>query len=576
MPVSNLWSETSRLRLGGRGVPHIVNHHPPNYPVGHEDTFWVLNVNTDKYDRERATIACETPHLYLYVEHGVSYSRSQACRSARRFEKKIYPEDRRVFGSEWTPGVDDDRHVTVYFGNLQGVAGYFSGEDEYPTIVNRYSNQREIMFIDASSNPLASAEFYSTIAHEFQHMIHWHMHAQDEAWSNEGSSMLAQVLNGYSADGDDETYAEDPVQLDSWTDGDSSPNYGAGFLWMDYLNLRFGNRFTHAMLSDSRYSGLDLARDVLKKLHTHDSLSDVFGDWAVANYVNDRSLGRRFSYSNSSIHTSIDLHLPAGSSNDRRDLKPYLPYYVGIKNTGRSRTIHFSGARSMPLISASDSGRFWWSNRCDFCDTSMTRTLDLRHTRNPILTFSTWFRIESGYDYAYVEVSTNGGKSWQTLKTKAGTETNPNGANFGNGLTGSSQSINGAHNGWVPIKADLHRFAGRRVKLRFEYITDDEYNEQGWAIRDVAVRAAHFSDLVGSTAWSLRGFVPVKQNRLPVEWGLRLIQFGSSHPTIHSISLRRGATTIHISAEKHAARSVIVVYAQAPKSTDTTTFTLAG
>ncbi|HZT95477.1 MAG TPA: hypothetical protein VFB34_01445 [Chloroflexota bacterium] len=575
VPVNNLWAETSQLKLGGRRVPRVVNARPPHYSPGHSDRFWVFDSADDTYHRYRATIICETPHLYLYIQDGLTYSRPKACRSAHRFETVIYPLDRRIFGTEWTPGIDDDPHISLYYGNLQGLAGYFSGENEYPVVVNRFSDQREIMFIDASTIGLATPDFYSTAAHEFQHMIHWHMHPQDEGWSNEGASMLAQVLNGYAADGDDLIYASHPVQLDSWSDGNNIPNYGAGFLWMDYLNLRFGNSFTHAVLADRRYSGLALTANVLARLHRRLTLGNVFGDWAVANYVNDRRLGARFSYRNSSIHVGLNHRVGPHRFTYRRSVPPFLPTYVEVRGLKGRRTIHFAGSRYIPVISAGP-GPFWWSNRCDFCQTSMTRTIDLRHARRPVLGFDAWYRIEKDYDYAYVEVSTNGGRVWQSLKTPVGTPKNPNGGNFGNGITGSSAAVRGNHGGWVSVRTSLARYAGKRIRLRFQYITDDEYNGQSFAVRNIAVSAARYRDAVGSRGWKLDGFVPVLRNRLPAAWGIRIITFGSALPKERTVPVHDGRATIQISVRPGFRRAVIVVFAQAPKTTVRTKFVLQG
>ena len=50
------------------------------------------------------------------------------------------------------------------------------------------------------------------------------------------------------------------------------------------------------------------------------------------------------------------------------------------------------------------------------------------------LTFPpTWYDIESGWDYAYVEASTDGGKLWQILNGKYATTDNPVGNAFGAG-----------------------------------------------------------------------------------------------------------------------------------------------
>jgi hypothetical protein len=408
VPVNDLWTLAARLKLHRlTPVRRIVNRRSPNFPVGHVDRFWVVNNATDVYSRVSARIVCETAHLYLYVDQSVKASRDRGCEAARFFEHHIYPTDRALFGSEWRPGVDDDPHVTLFYGHTPGVAGYFSGEDEYPTSVNRFSNQREMIFISSDAVSLGGAPFDETVAHEFQHMIHWHMHPQDEAWDNEGASVLAQVVNGFGSDGVEYAYQSDPVQLDSWTDGNSSPDYGAGYLWWNYLYERFGASFICAMMADSADSGLALATRVLRQ-RTHLSLETVFGDWIVANLLNDRRDGAVYGYRDTKVHMTPAVTLNARSSTYHAAVHPYAPLYVAVSSSAHAFRLHFTGAPAIPVIAAHSSTPFWYSNRCDFCDTSMTRVLDLQHARNPVLTFQTWFDIEQNYDYGYVEVSTDG------------------------------------------------------------------------------------------------------------------------------------------------------------------------
>lgn len=568
MPASNLWDLTRRLKLHrGAPIPRIVNSRSPNYPVEHTDTLWILNANSDTYHRVKATIVCETPHLYLYVQNSVKVSRAAACSSARFFENHIYPTDRAMFGSEWRPGVDDDPHVVIFYGHTPGVGGYFSGEDEYPRVVNRFSDQREIMFISSDDTTVGNADFNSTAAHEFQHMIHWHVHPQDEAWDNEGASVLAQVVNGFSSDGFDQAYASDPVQLDSWSDGNNSPNYGAGFLWMDYLYERFGRGFVHAMLADNRYSGIALATDILRR-REHLSLNQVFGDWVVANFLNDRRMGPRFGYHNSDIRIPPRITLSGQSIFYRTSPHPYAPVYVAITPSKVAMTLHFHGARTIPVIGERQTAPFWWSNRCDFCDTSMTRSIHLGGTSRPVLTFKAWYGIETGYDYAYVEVSADGGITWYSLTTAVSSRSNPNGGNYGNGITGQSWHAAGNHGGWVRLKADLFKYRGKRIQLRFEYVTDDEYNGQSLAVKDIAIRSAHFRDTVGDGAWRLRGFVPVMRNALPLRWSIRMITIRRGSKSVKTVPVDSRANATIVVPSIHAAKRIaLAIYSQAPKTT---------
>jgi murein tripeptide amidase MpaA len=83
-----------------------------------------------------------------------------------------------------------------------------------------------------------------------------------------------------------------------------------------------------------------------------------------------------------------------------------------------------------------------------------------------------WYNIENGWDYAYLEVSTDGGRIWQTVPGNITTNSNPNGTNRGNGITGASS-------GWVLGIFPLTQFLGTDLEVRFNYVTDQGTVEEG-------------------------------------------------------------------------------------------------
>ncbi len=106
------------------------------------------------------------------------------------------------------------------------------------------------------------------------------------------------------------------------------------------------------------------------------------------------------------------------------------------------------------------------------------------------LDFMTYYATEQGFDYGYVEVSTDGGTTWSGLPGNITTTADPNGQNSGNGITGDSA-------GWVSAHFDLSAYAGQSVKLRFHYVTDAASFGPGWAIDSVSVSGSSgtvFSD----------------------------------------------------------------------------------
>ena len=86
-----------------------------------------------------------------------------------------------------------------------------------------------------------------------------------------------------------------------------------------------------------------------------------------------------------------------------------------------------------------------------------------------------WYDIEQNWDYAYLEGSPDDGTTWVTLPGNRTTNLDPNGANRGNGITGSS-------GGWVSATFDLSSLmAGGSgfILLRFLYVTDGSTNGEG-------------------------------------------------------------------------------------------------
>jgi len=93
------------------------------------------------------------------------------------------------------------------------------------------------------------------------------------------------------------------------------------------------------------------------------------------------------------------------------------------------------------------------------------------------LRFQIYYDIESGWDYAYVEVSTDG-IVFDPIDGNITTQDDPHGYNRGSGITGSS-------GGWVEGVFDLNLFVGQTIFMRFSYYTDGYVSEEGFYIDDI-------------------------------------------------------------------------------------------
>jgi immune inhibitor A len=137
---------------------------------------------------------------------------------------------------------------------------------------------------------------------------------------------------------------------------------------------------------------------------------------------------------------------------------------------------------------------YFYSTRGDDIDTSLSKALAAPLAAATNLQFRANWDIETDWDYAYVLALVNG--AWQSVPTTASTTTNPNGQNFGNGITGSSR-------GWTTVGATLP--AGTTA-YGFRYWTDGAVIRPGFAVDTIQLQGT--TDNATSTAgWTLNGFV---------------------------------------------------------------------
>ena len=183
---------------------------PPK--VGDHALFWVTNDDTLETSQVDATLQYIGDDIYFWIEDGVDYDRSDLEDLVIEFNDKIVPTNRKFFGEEWIPGVDNDPHMYALYTRGLGelLYGYFSAPDEFPPQVTQYANGHEMFVLSADNLPLYGDEIRSTMAHEYQHMIHWYRDRNEESWITEGFSQLAEVLNGYAPPGHDYTFAGMP------------------------------------------------------------------------------------------------------------------------------------------------------------------------------------------------------------------------------------------------------------------------------------------------------------------------------------------------------------------------------
>jgi len=575
IPARNLYRLANELKLRPtRHISRVLRTSSPDYPIGHTEQFHILSEDTNRYFTLQATIVAKQAHIYLYMERGLKYTAANVQRTVAHFEHSIYPTDRAAFGTEWRPGVDGDPHVVCLVGDLRsnGVGGYYSAEDEYPHLVNPYSNEHEMIYMNSVATVPGDTSFNLTLSHEFQHMIHANMHPHDNAWLNEGMSMLAEQLNHYHPSGEPSAFISHPdTQLNSWSVNDSRtiPHYGGAYLFLSYLYDRYGSTFIHDMLAQSKYTDFELVNRVLALHHIHTTANTLFNQWVVANLVHDRSFaGGVYGYKQLPFQIKSENQLPAGTSYMNR-VPPYAAQYenVDLPKDGKSLRLTFKAPATVPIVNVGRTAPFWWSNKGDMSNTQLERTVDLTHVPHATLQFRTWYDIEKNYDYGYVEVSRDRGHTWQTVPGQHTRTTNPTGANYGAGYTGKSK-------GWISEKLNLSPYVGHVIKLRFQYITDDEYNGQGMVVKNIRIPEIGFRDTF--SGWKQQGWLLIPQNALPSHWMVQLVGYTASGVKMMRMPIQAGQGSMLIQPVKLGlSRLTAIIYTEVPKTTNESAFTLS-
>jgi immune inhibitor A len=561
-----------RLKYNGQEIPIVTRHAPFTVNLGSQDTFWITDHQQQppRQFEVTATLKYITPHTYWWVQEGFEVAQDALAQSAERFETQTYPTNRAFFGSEWSPGVDDDVHIHVFMGGVPGVAGYFAASNEYSRLAEPYSNERELFFINLQAMQPGNDYFNSVLAHEFQHMIHWQQDRNEETWVNEGLSELASFINQYGGSKFVGSFTATPdTQLTGWADspGAAGANYGGSFLFMAYFLQRYGEKMTQAVVANPQ-NGIAGFNAVLAEHGFSERFNDILADFLAANYLQNPSAGDgRWGYKDLSPNpVALAASYSTYPQQQQATVSQYGGDYIEIIGQGQV-TIAFTGTTQVKVINNdAHSGRYqWYSHRGDEIDTSLTRAFDLRGVKTATLTYWTWYDIESSWDYGYVEISTDGGQTWQILSTAHTTADNPSGSAYGPGYTGVSGTDGPA---WIAETIDLSAYAGHEVQLRFEYVTDDAVNRPGWTIDDISLPEIGFTDDVesGPDGWQAQGFVRM-DNILPQKFLVQALEIGDT-PQVVPLPLdqtNRGALTITGLGDNK--RAVLVISGLTPITT---------
>jgi len=237
--------------------------------------------------------------------------------------------------------------------------------------------------------------------------------------------------------------------------------------------------------------------------------------------------------------------------------------------------VSFAGVTQTHLLDLRPRGGdyFWWSNRADESQATLTRPFDLSGVDQATLGYWAWYDIEPGFDYALVEISLDGGNHWENVPA-SGSTSRPMGANGpGRVYTGPS----GAPPGWVYQTVDLTPYVGEEAVVRFVYVTDGAATGPGLALDDFEIVEIGYRSGAESREvdWEADGFLRtdgfVRQSYLAVLIGL------GDRITVERLPLGedQSATWLVPLSSRGWREAVLVVSGLAPMTTQTASYSLA-
>lgn len=400
-----------------------------------------------------------------------------------------------------------------------------------------------------TSRPARPELYEGTFAHEWQHLLEYYADPAEATWVNEGLSDYAQTLTGY-VDGRATVYQRGtdshlfcfqgfgPVKtefnanprdcggpqnsLNLWDEGGPSDvlaDYGNAYQFMLYLGDRFGPSIISLLHRDPIRQGL---AGIQAALPTGTTLYGVLHDFQTMTLV-DKSVGERGGsidgvplarVTAASLRSTVNLanktaYAQPGAAPNGAD---YVPLPTPL------RSVVFRGAKTLPPLPSgwTVADKTLFSGNAKDLDHTTVRAVTVP-AKNARLKLETSYAIEDSYDWAYVVVSTDGGRTYTPV---AGDRTIDGPA--GPGITGTSGEV-------VTAGYDLSAYAGKKVLIGLRYVSDAVVNRGGWRIGGITLGDQQISDGTTLAGWTS----PTEIVPAPVHhWHVTLVGLAGHHAKV--------------------------------------------
>jgi hypothetical protein len=290
--------------------------HAPPAPLvtdGAAMVFYTIDLVTHDFVAVQASLRAESATTIVFVEDaqwGTRVSQTDVDAILAAFDEQTPPASidpgsgiadivEAVYGPPTDIDQDGKIHILIldirdgWSGSGGYVAGYYTSHDQTSA---PYSNQRDLIYIDCQPADPTGSEVLGTVAHEYQHLVHFGADPDEGSstpFMNEALSELSTYLCGYGLRSPASFAVAPDIALDDWHNDES--DYARVALWSLYIYEQLGLGAIQAIFADPG-NGVSGVESALAAIGSQRDFATLAADWFVANAVGDLTLDPRYGY----------------------------------------------------------------------------------------------------------------------------------------------------------------------------------------------------------------------------------------------------------------------------------------
>ena len=233
------------------------------------------NSSTPRFQTINATCIAVSENAYFFLQDNLDNLTDEQITAITTAFDKDYEIMHQYYGEE--TDTDGNGKVSFLIANFsQGLFGFFTSVDKYAPqdIPAMYkTNEADVLYVNyyyfKNDWEKYQTDLKATFIHEFQHMVLFdvrnrlNLNSNLDTWLNEGLSMLSEYYGGYAAP--HYRYVGGFFELNqgiSLITDDSSQDYGLSYLFVRYLQIRFGDDIIKKLYA-SQYSGIKAVEEAV-------------------------------------------------------------------------------------------------------------------------------------------------------------------------------------------------------------------------------------------------------------------------------------------------------------------------